>query len=47
VPANATNVDEAKDLQTDLCIIGGGIIGASMAWFAKEAGIKAILLDAR
>ena len=35
------------EYETDLCIVGGGIVGASIAMFAKEAGINAMILEAR
>ena len=47
LPAPATDEAEPLALETDLCIVGGGVIGSSIAWFARQAGIDALLLDAR
>lgn len=40
-------VEAGIEIETDLCIVGGGVIGSSIAWFARQAGIDALLLDAR
>jgi len=37
----------SAEVESDLCIVGGGVIGSSIAWFARQAGIDAVLLDAR
>ena len=47
LPAPTTDAAEPLDLETDLCIVGSGVIGSSIAWFARQAGIDALLLDAR
>ncbi len=47
LPLPAAEQTEPLALETDLCIVGGGVIGSSIAWFARQAGIDAILLDAR
>jgi len=39
--------DLGAEIETDLCIVGGGVIGSSMAWFARQAGIETLLLEAR
>lgn len=47
LPALASDAAEPQAWETDLCIVGGGVIGSSIAWFARQAGIDALLLDAR
>lgn len=47
LPAPTSDAIEPQALETDLCIVGGGVIGSSIAWFARQAGIDALLLDAR
>ena len=47
LPAPAPDEAEPLELETNLCIVGGGVIGSSIAWFARQAGIDALLLDAR
>ncbi len=47
LPVPVSDAAEPLALETDLCIVGGGVIGSSIAWFAKQAGIDALLLDAR
>lgn len=47
LPKPAPDSSETAALETDLCIVGGGVIGSSIAWFAQQAGIDALVLDAR
>jgi gamma-glutamylputrescine oxidase len=47
LPAPVSDEAEPLALETDLCIVGGGVTGSSIAWFAKQTGIDALLLDAR
>ncbi|MFZ1753338.1 MAG: FAD-binding oxidoreductase [Caldilineaceae bacterium] len=47
LPTPEAPAGEGLKIETDLCIVGGGVIGSSIAWFAKQAGIEAVLLDAR
>ena len=35
-----------KDLQTDVCIVGGGITGITAAYVLTKAGLKVVLLEA-
>lgn len=35
------------DLQTDVAVLGGGIVGVLTAWFLREAGLNVILLESR
>ena len=35
------------DLRTEVCIIGGGIAGASAAYMLHKAGIRSVILEAR
>lgn len=37
----------AELLETDLCVVGGGVIGSAAALFARQAGLDVLLLDAR
>jgi gamma-glutamylputrescine oxidase len=45
IPAPAS--EPLPSLETDVCIIGGGITGASAAYHLHQAGLKSIVLEAR
>lgn len=47
LPLSHPDTDASAEIETDLCIVGGGVIGSSMAWYARQSGIEAMLLDAR
>lgn len=35
------------DARTDICIVGGGIVGLTLAWVAQQRGRRVLLLEAR
>ncbi|WP_129139804.1 UbiH/UbiF/VisC/COQ6 family ubiquinone biosynthesis hydroxylase [Modicisalibacter coralii] len=39
--------NEAKDLTTDVAVVGGGMVGATLAALLGEAGLRVAVLDAR
>ncbi len=47
LPLTEQSEEEHVHIETDLCIVGGGVIGSSIAWFARQAGIDALVLEAR
>ena len=35
-----------SDIETEIAIIGGGLVGITLAWFLRKEGVKVIVLDA-
>ena len=43
----ALRVADALPSSTDVVIVGGGIVGAATAFFARRAGLRVVLLEKR
>ncbi|MEZ4836250.1 MAG: FAD-binding oxidoreductase [Caldilineaceae bacterium] len=47
LPSAAPNDSPVDVIETDLCVVGGGVTGSAAAYFAGKMGMDVVLLEAR